>query len=174
MASEVQILEALERRLSLTERNWSELASPSFAEFAPIFDQLPLYRTKVAHIKLKYRACLSRREELLDRLARLREGLGDSTAGMVLRPPQQLRFKVVYPGGVRIRSGPSFEDEPLSDVEGGRVVSSEEVLDVIERVLVNGQRDVFVKLREGGFLPETKGDIIVLRRMYTEDQSDFV
>ena len=175
VVSETEVLEDLERRLGAIEQEQpSSSSSPSFAEFALVFDRLPEYRAKVSSIKERYHACLSRREELQERLGRLREGLGEPTAGIAIRPPQRLRFKVVYPGGVRVRSGPCFQDAPLGEIEGGRVVPVGEEVEVVERVLVNGQRDAFVQLQGGGYLPETKGEIIVLRRIPVKDEGECV
>ena len=222
MEADIQTLDTLEKKLGDVKQRLEEGSSPtspSFTDVAPVFDQLPLYLQKVQNIRQRYNTCLIRRENVMSRLQKLRLRLSSSATmeGVVVRAPPSssvsvldapstIRYLVVYKGGVRIRSGPSFNDPTLSDVLGeaekGRkcVLKLGDVVEGLERVMVNGQADVFVRLqtmyqnvkredqegKEGeegqegeeeltpilpeelglnGFVPETKGSIVILRRL---------
>lgn len=125
--------------------------------------KIPKYREKCALVKKRMELC-DRRVSSLAKLSLMMRTQLPVKAPFVEEFPlgstKTLFYRVIYGGGVSLRTEPSFDAERID-----KVIAHNEVFRANVRISLNG-RDVFVGL-EGtdGWVFEAKGNITILERI---------
>jgi hypothetical protein len=112
------------------------------------------YRTKIITLKKAMAAVNERTQRLQFRLNAIRKDCPTNRNHIVQKGP--FVYKCVYKGGVRYREYPS---STAKQIPSKTILGCGEVVEVCERVFINGEPAVFLHVQGVGWLVENKGNI---------------